>query len=168
MTGARRVSSQGHHHNASRSAHLADLLSPLRGRLNAAVLSRPPAFRMPAREVTMTRPPIASDRAGPREWSIGNRTLIVSAGQRRPLAVLSARYPLLLPPGSVLQFDDGLDDQRVVGVRVIAGQGRGIVCLEVEPVAGARCSPPVADLAAAAGTRHLQPVRSGAPGTPPP
>ena len=63
----------------------------------------------------------------PREWPIGNRTLIVSAQDRRVLGVLSARCPLPLSPGSILQFDDGLGDQRVVGLRVIAGQTAGVM-----------------------------------------
>jgi hypothetical protein len=56
----------------------------------------------------MTGIPAASDDNQPREWSIGNRTLIIGAGSRRVLAVLNGRDPLLLPPGSVLQFGDPL------------------------------------------------------------
>ncbi|HEY5358833.1 MAG TPA: hypothetical protein VIJ82_14345 [Streptosporangiaceae bacterium] len=84
------------------------------------------------------------------------------------LAVLNARYPLLLPPGSVLQFDDALDDQQVVGLRVIAGQGGGIACVEVDPAAATRRRPAVADsaAAAAAGTRSQQSARSGASAIP--
>ncbi len=81
----------------------------------------------------MTSIPIASDDSQPREWSIGNRTLIVSAGSQRALAVLNARSPLLLPPGSVLQFDGTPGELVVTRVRVIAGQLGGIVCAEVEP-----------------------------------
>jgi hypothetical protein len=93
----------------------------------------------------MTRPLIASDRAEPgREWSIASRTLVISASRRRPLTALNACHLLLRPPGSVPQFDDGLDDQQVVGVRVTTGQGGGVVCVEVDPVTGTRCSPPVA------------------------
>ncbi|MGH7733749.1 MAG: hypothetical protein ACREOE_08660 [Gemmatimonadales bacterium] len=68
----------------------------------------------------MTDPLIAGAAAKPREWDIGNRTLIISAGQRHALGVLNARYPLLLPVRSVLEFDDVLDDQRIAGVGVIA------------------------------------------------
>jgi hypothetical protein len=84
----------------------------------------------------MTDPLIVGDAAEPREWDIGNRTLISSADQRHALGVLNARYPLLLPVRSVLKFDDVLDDQRVAGVGVIADQGSGIVCGEVGPVTG--------------------------------
>ncbi|MGH3198157.1 MAG: hypothetical protein ACRDNT_20075 [Streptosporangiaceae bacterium] len=77
----------------------------------------------------MTDPLIAGAAAKPREWDIGNRTLIISAGQRHALGVLNARYPLLLPVRSVLEFDDVLDDQRIAGVGVIAElvlfKGRG-------------------------------------------
>lgn len=61
--------------------------------------------------------------------------LIISAGQRHALG-LNARYPLLLPVGSVLEFDDVLDDQRVAGAGVIADQRGEIVCGEVDPVTG--------------------------------
>ena len=78
--------------------------------------------------------PLTGNEIKPREWQIGNRTLIVSAEHRHALGVFNSRYPLPLVPGSILQFDDGLGDQRVVGLRVIAGQQGGIVCVEVEPV----------------------------------
>jgi hypothetical protein len=45
----------------------------------------------------MTNLLIAGDAAEPREWDIGNRTLIISVGQRHALGVLTARHPLLLP-----------------------------------------------------------------------
>lgn len=77
--------------------------------------------------------PVTGHQIKPREWPIGNRTLIVSARDRRVLGVLAARCPLPLCPGSILQFDDGLGDQRVVGLRVIAGQQGGVLCVEVEP-----------------------------------
>jgi hypothetical protein len=77
--------------------------------------------------------PVTGNEIKPREWQIGNRTLIVSAEHRRVLGVLNARDPLPLFPGTILQFDDGLGDQRVVGLRVIAGRQGGIVCVEVEP-----------------------------------
>lgn len=83
----------------------------------------------------MTDPLIASDAGDQPEWDIGNRMLIISAGQRHALG-LNARYPLLLPVGSVLEFDDVLDDQRVAGAGVIADQRGGIVCSEVDPVTG--------------------------------
>jgi hypothetical protein len=112
----------------------------------------------------MTDPLIAGDAAEPREWDIGNRTLISSVGQRHALGVLNARYPLLLPVRSVLKFDDVLDDQRVAGVGVIADQRSGIVCGEVDPVtgtpqgiAGANPAGPVA------GAMHLHALRSVPP-----
>ena len=58
----------------------------------------------------MTGIPSTRDDDQPREWSISNQTLIVSAGSQRVLAVLSGRDPLLLPPGSVLQFGDPLGE----------------------------------------------------------
>jgi hypothetical protein len=76
---------------------------------------------------------VTSDEISPREWQIGNRTLIVSAEHGRALGVLNARSPLPLFPGSILQFDDGLGDQRVVGVGIIAGRHGGMVCVQVEP-----------------------------------
>jgi hypothetical protein len=85
-----------------------------------------------ALEITMSDP-LTGNEIKPREWPIGNRTLIISAQDWRALGVLKVRCPLPLVPGSILQFDDGLGDQRVVGVRVIAGQQGGIVCVEVEP-----------------------------------
>ena len=50
----------------------------------------------------MTSIPTISDGSQPRQWSISNRTLVVSTGGERVLAVLNGREPLLLPPGSVL------------------------------------------------------------------
>ena len=97
----------------------------------------------------------------PREWPIGNRTLIVSAQDRRVLGVLSARCPLPLYPGSILQFDDGLGDQRVVGLRVIAGQQGGILCVEVEPAGKTGRRAP------AATPRRLRALSSGQEPRPP-
>jgi hypothetical protein len=81
---------------------------------------------------------VTSDEISPREWQIGNRTLIVSAEHGRALGVLNARSPLPLFPGSILQFDDGLADQRVVRVGIIAGQHGGMVCVQVEPAGESR------------------------------
>ena len=68
-------------------------------------------------------------------WIPGcNRTLIVSATSRRALPVLNAQYPLLLPPGTIVQFDGQPGEFVVTGTRVIAGRLGGIVCAEVEPV----------------------------------
>ncbi|HUZ22288.1 MAG TPA: hypothetical protein VMV07_00830 [Streptosporangiaceae bacterium] len=78
--------------------------------------------------------PQTGNEIKPREWQVGNRTLIVSAKHRRTLGILNTCCPLPLVPGSILHFDDGLGDQRVVGLRVIVGQQRGIICVEVEPV----------------------------------
>jgi len=77
-----------------------------------------------------------SNDSQPREWSISNRTLIVSAGSNQALAVLNGREPLLLPPGSVLQFGHPLGELVVTRVRVIVGEGAGIVCVEAEPEPG--------------------------------
>lgn len=79
----------------------------------------------------MTSIPTTSDDSQ-REWSISDRTLIVSSGSKRALAVLNGREPLLLPPGSVLQFGDPLGELVVTGVRVIVGEGGGVVCVEAE------------------------------------
>jgi hypothetical protein len=84
----------------------------------------------------MTSIPTTSGGHQPREWSISNRTLIVSAGSKRALAVLNGCEPLLLPPGSVLQFGDPLGELVVTRVRVIVGEDGGIVCLEAEPEPG--------------------------------
>ena len=54
----------------------------------------------------MTGVPATSDGSQPREWSVSNRTLILSTDGKQVLAVLTGRDPLLLPPGTVLQFDD--------------------------------------------------------------
>jgi hypothetical protein len=112
----------------------------------------------------MTNLLIAGDAAEPREWDIGNRTLIISVGQRHALGVLNARHPLLLPGGSVLESDDVLDDQRVAGVGVIADQRGGIACDEVDPVTGTPQG--IADANPAgpvAGARHLHALRSVPP-----
>jgi len=81
----------------------------------------------------MTSIQTTSDPSQPREWSISNQTLIVSAGSNRALAVLNGRAPLLLPPGSVLEFGDPLGELMVTGVRVIVGGDGGVVCIEAEP-----------------------------------
>jgi hypothetical protein len=85
----------------------------------------------------MTSIPIRSADGQPREWNIGNRTLIVRADNKKALAVLNARYPLLLPPGSVLQFDGPPGELVVTRIRVIVGHDGGIVCAETEPA----CTP---------------------------
>jgi hypothetical protein len=86
---------------------------------------------------------LTSDEISPREWPIGNRTLIVSAEHGHAMGVFNARSPLPLFPGSILQFDDDLGDQRVVGVGIIAGRHGGMVCVQVEPAgeAGPRLRP---------------------------
>ena len=81
----------------------------------------------------MTSIPTTSDGSQPRQWSISNRTLIVSVGGKRVLAVLNGRDPLLLPPGSVLQFGGTLGELVVTVVRVIVGEEGGVVCVETEP-----------------------------------
>ena len=73
----------------------------------------------------MTSIPAASDGSQPRERSISNRTLILSADSKRVLAVLNGRDPLLLPPGSVLQFDDPPGKVVVTSIRVIIDAGSG-------------------------------------------
>ena len=75
----------------------------------------------------------SSDSSQPREWSISNRTLVLSAGSGQVLAVLTGRDPLL-PPGTVLHIDDQPGDLVVTGIRVILGEGSGTVCAEAEPV----------------------------------
>lgn len=82
----------------------------------------------------MTSIPIPRGIFQPREWNIGNRTLIVSASSKRALAVLNAPCPLLLLPGTIVQFDGQPGELVVTGVRVIAGRLGGMVCAEVEPV----------------------------------
>lgn len=84
----------------------------------------------------MTSIPTISDGSQPRQWSISNRTLVVSAGGERVLAVLNGREPLLLPPGSVLQFGDPLGQLVVTKVGVIVGEESGVVCVEAEPEPG--------------------------------
>ncbi|MDQ2815712.1 MAG: hypothetical protein M3Z75_28675 [Actinomycetota bacterium] len=81
----------------------------------------------------MTSNPADSTHGQPREWSIGTRTLIVSAGSKQALAVLTSDYPLLLPPGTLLQFDGPPGELVVTGIRVVAGRDGGIVCADVEP-----------------------------------
>lgn len=87
-------------------------------------------------EAAMTINPADSTDAQPREWSIGNRTLIVSADTKRALAVLTTDYPLLFPPGTLLQFDDPPGEMVVTRIRVVAGRDGGIVCADVEPAPG--------------------------------
>jgi hypothetical protein len=82
----------------------------------------------------MTGIPATSDDSESREWSVSNRTLVVSADTKRVLAVLKGRDPLLLPPGSVLQFGDPLGDLVVTRIRVMVSGGGGIVCAEAEPM----------------------------------
>jgi hypothetical protein len=87
----------------------------------------------PVTEVAMTSSPMTSDDRQPHEWNIGNRTLILSADSHRALAVLNRCDPLLLPPGSVLQFDDPPGELVVTRIRVILGEGGAIVCVAAEP-----------------------------------
>ena len=82
----------------------------------------------------MTGIPATSDDSQPREWSVSDRTLILSTDSKRVLAVLKARDPLLLPPGSVLQFGDPLGELVVTRVRVMMSEGGGTVCVEAEPM----------------------------------
>lgn len=84
----------------------------------------------------MTTSPAVSADSQPREWNIGNRTLVVSASTRQALAVLTYDYPLLLPPGTVLQFDGPPGELVVTRIRVVAGRDGGIVCAEAEPAPG--------------------------------
>ena len=81
----------------------------------------------------MTGIPIASDDVQSRQWSIDHRTLVLSARGNRVLAILNTHYPLLLPAGSVLQFDEPPGELVVTGIRVILGEATGIVCAEAEP-----------------------------------
>lgn len=112
----------------------------------------------------MTSIPGVSTDGQPREWSIGNRTLIVSAGSDRALAVLNSDYPLLFPPGSVLQFDGPPGELVVTRIRVIAGRDGGIVCAEVEPAPGrGRYHTSVMPGQPAERPGHLRPVPVQAP-----
>jgi hypothetical protein len=108
----------------------------------------------------MTSIPVTSDDSPPQEWSLGNQTLILSAGSARPLAVLNGRYPLLLPPGSVLQFDDPPTELVVTKIRVIVGDGGATVCAETAP---ARYCASAAPGGQAAPPRHLRPAPSQPP-----
>lgn len=81
-------------------------------------------------------PTTTSDDSQPRQWSISNRTFIVSADGKRVLAVLNGRDPLLLPPGSVLQFGDPPGELVIIRVRVIVDDDGVAVCLETEPGPG--------------------------------
>jgi hypothetical protein len=115
-------------------------------------------------EAAMTSSPVASTDGQPREWSIANRTLVVSADSKRALAVLNTRYPLLLPPGTVLQFDGPPGELVVTRIRVVADRDGGIVCAEVEPAPGGgrdRTSAVPGHPAVRPG--HLRPVPSPAP-----
>ena len=81
----------------------------------------------------MTGIPTTSDDSQPRESSISKQTIILSAGSKQVLAIMNGCDPLLLPPGTVLQFDDPLGELVVTGIRVILGEGSGTVCVEAEP-----------------------------------
>jgi hypothetical protein len=110
----------------------------------------------------MTSIPTTSDGSQPRQWSMSNRTVIVSAESKRVLAVLNGRDPLLLPPGSVLRFGDPLGELVVTKVGVIVGEDGGVVCVEAEPEPGHYRAP------AGPGRRaerpgHLRPVPSQPP-----
>ncbi len=111
----------------------------------------------------MTSIPITSDDSQPREWSISNRTLVLSAGSKRALAVLNGRGPLLLPPGSVLQFEDPLGELVVTRVRVVVGEGGGVVCAEAEPAKPGHYCASEARGHRAERPGHLRPVPSQAP-----
>lgn len=87
--------------------------------------------------------PTTSDGTQLPEWNISNQTLIVRSGSQQILAVLSGRDPLLLPPGSVLQFGSPLGELVVTRVRVMLGEGGGIVCVEAEPEPGNHRASPV-------------------------
>jgi hypothetical protein len=110
----------------------------------------------------MTSMPTVSDGSRPREWSISNRALIVSAGSKQVLAVLNGRQPLLLPPGSVLEFGDPLCELVVTSVRVIADEDGGIVCVEAEPEPG-RYHASAGSARPAEWPGHLRPVPSQPP-----
>jgi hypothetical protein len=109
----------------------------------------------------MTGSPATSDDSGSREWSVSNRTLVVSADTKRVLAILKGRDPLLLPPGSVLQFGDPLGELVVTRVRVMVGEGGGIVCAESEPMPKPhyRASAAPSDPAERPGRLHAVPSR---------
>jgi hypothetical protein len=112
----------------------------------------------------MTSISITGNDRRPREWSIGTRTLILSAGGQRALAVLNGPDPLLLPPGSVLQFDDLPGELVVTRVRVILGQDGGIVCAEAEPAPQPEPHRPSANPGRPAGQPgNLRPVPSQTP-----
>lgn len=110
----------------------------------------------------MTSIPTTSDGSRPRQWSISNQTLIVSARGKQVLAVLNAREPLLLPPGSVLQFGDPLGQLVVTKVGVIVGEEGGVVCVETEPQPRHYPVSPRIDHPAQR-RRHLRPVPSELP-----
>lgn len=84
----------------------------------------------------MTSIPATSKVSQPPQWSISNRTVIVSADGKRVLAVLNGRDPLLLPPGSVLRFGDPLGELVVTRLGVIVGEDGVVVCVEAEPEPG--------------------------------
>jgi hypothetical protein len=111
----------------------------------------------------MTSTPDTSDDSSPREWAIGNRTLILSVGSQRPLGVLNGRYPLLLPPGSVLQLDDPPEELVVTRLRLVLGDGGGIVCAEVAPAQPGRYRASAAPSRQPEPLRHLRPVPSQLP-----
>jgi hypothetical protein len=110
----------------------------------------------------MTSIPATNDGTRPREWSISNRTLIVSADNKQVLGVLNGREPLLLPPGSVLQFGDPIGELVVTRIRVTVGEGGGIVCVEAERERG-RYRAPAGRSRPAEWPGHLRPVPSQPP-----
>jgi hypothetical protein len=111
----------------------------------------------------MTSIQTTSDDSQPCECSISNRTLILSAASKQVLAVLDGPYPLLLPPGTVLQFGDPPGEFVVTRVRVIVGEGGGTVCAEAEPQQGHyRASEPPSRRPMERPV-HLRPVPTGSP-----
>lgn len=115
-------------------------------------------------EVKMTDIPTTSDDSQPRELRVSKQTIIFSAGSRQVLAILNGRDPLVLPPGTVLQFDDPPGELVVTRVRVIVGEGGGTVCAEAEPAPKAvRYRSSAAPDGPAERPGHLRPV----PGQPP-
>lgn len=107
----------------------------------------------------MTSIQTTSDGTQPREWDVSSQTLIVCAGSNRALAVLNGREPLLLPPGTVLQFGGPPGELVVTGIRVIVGESGGIVCVEAEPESG-RYRASAAPSRPAERMGHLRPVPS--------
>jgi len=108
----------------------------------------------------MTGIPIPRGAFQPREWNIGNRTMIVSADTKRALAVLNAEHALLLPPGAIVQFDGQPGEFVVTGIRVIAGRLGGIVCAEVVPAPPRESESNPPPRRRPARYRHLRPAPS--------